>query len=88
MPFGPSQQTGRPKAAIAEELESHGGDGSRATTGGREAADLAARGSTTICAMPKLDRAPSQPLVTIVTPSFNQGEFIADAISDPLWLRR
>jgi glycosyltransferase involved in cell wall biosynthesis len=34
--------------------------------------------------MPRLHRAPSQPLVTIVTPSFNQGEFIADAIESVL----
>ena len=34
--------------------------------------------------MPRLGRAPSQPLVTIVTPSFNQGEFIADAIESVL----
>jgi glycosyltransferase involved in cell wall biosynthesis len=34
--------------------------------------------------MSKLGRAQSQPLVTIVTPSFNQGEFIADAIESVL----
>jgi glycosyltransferase involved in cell wall biosynthesis len=34
--------------------------------------------------MPTLDRAPSRPLVTIVTPSLNQGEFIADAIDSVL----
>ena len=34
--------------------------------------------------MPNQGRNPSQPLVTIVTPSFNQGEFIADAVDSVL----
>jgi glycosyltransferase involved in cell wall biosynthesis len=66
-----TQQAGRPEASVAEALESHGGDRS-------------SRRSGTIPEMPKPGLPPPQPLVTIVTPSFNQAEFIADAIESVL----